>query len=128
MPRPLKLLKINLKNKSFNNSIDCKDLISSVFPTMAIENFQIYSAHITGKCICETFPCPFHNLIISPYIKHPRSVCPKKFVALCKGFSKKMFPYTLGERVTLRFITFPISKVSSLTFAVQTITFQAKCI
>ena len=38
---------------------------------MAGENSQIYSVQITGKCICETFPPPLHDLIIGPHVKHP---------------------------------------------------------
>ena len=49
------LLNINLKKKSFHNSIDwCKGLFSSVSPTMAGGKFQIYSVQINGKCFYET--------------------------------------------------------------------------
>ena len=43
-------------------------------------------------------------------------------------FMKKVFPYFVGGEKTLRFIfkSFPISKSSSLTFVVQTMTFQVK--
>ena len=50
---------------------------------MAGENLQIYSVHVTGKCICETFPPSLHDLIISPHVKHP----PHKFS------QKSLFPY-----------------------------------
>ena len=43
-------------------------------------------------------------------------------------FMKKVSPYFVGGEKTLYFIfkSFPISKSSSQTFVVQTLTFQAK--
>ena len=38
---------------------------------MAGENFQIYTVQVTQKCICETFPPSFHDLIIRPHVKQP---------------------------------------------------------
>ena len=32
------------------------------------QNSQIYSVQITEKCICEIFPAPLHDLIISPQV------------------------------------------------------------
>ena len=46
-----------------------KDLFSSVSPTMAGENFQIYTIQITGKRIFETLPPSLHDLIIRPHVK-----------------------------------------------------------
>ena len=33
--------------------------------------FFRFSDHITGKCICETFSLPLHDMIISHHVKHP---------------------------------------------------------
>ena len=45
------------------------------------------SAQITRKWICETFPPPLQDLIISPHVKHPLiNLSKKKFVPPCKRF------------------------------------------
>ena len=49
-------------------------------PTMARANFQIYTAQITGKCICETFPPLLHDLIIRPQVKQTPHKISKKSV------------------------------------------------
>ena len=72
---------------------------------------------------------PLHDLVISPYVKHPPLNLPQNFVPPCQAFLRKKFPHTWqGEEETLclAFITFPIFKSSSLTFVVQTMNFQAK--
>ena len=54
---------------------------------------------------------------------------PKKVCSLMQSFfMKKVSPYFVVGEETLRFIfkSFPISKSSSLTLVVQTMTFQAK--
>ena len=56
------------------------DLFSSVSPTMARANFQIYTVQITGKCICETFPSLLHDLIIRPHVKQiPHKISKNSF-------------------------------------------------
>ena len=60
---------------------------------MTGEIYQIYSVQITGKCICETFPPPLRELIISPHVKDSPEICPKKFVPLCKAFLRKTSHY-----------------------------------
>ena len=113
---PLKPLKtINLKDKSFHNSIDGLGLLSRVSPTMAGEKFQFKSVHINGKCIRQTFPPPLHDLMISLHVKQPQGICPKKFVSLCQAFLKKS-PNIFWWGKTL----------SSLNFVIQTMVFQAK--
>ena len=72
---------------------------------------------------------PLHDLVISPYVKHPPLNLPPNFVPPCQAFLRKKFPHTWqGEEETLclAFISFPIFKSSSLTFVVQTMNFQAK--
>ena len=101
---------------------------------MAGENFQIDSVQITGKCICETFhfSSPLH-LIINLHVKHPPINLPKKVRSAMQSFSRKTltpFPYFWrigsGRHYSFSSYIFPFLKVSSLTFMVQTMTFQAK--
>ena len=113
---PLKPLKtINLKDKSFHNSIDGLGFIVKSVSHHGWGKVSIYSVHITGKCIRQTFPPPLHDLMISLHVKQPQGICPKKFVSLCQAFLKKS-PYIFWWGKTL----------SSLTFVVQTMAFQAK--
>ena len=106
---------------------------------MAGKNFQIYSVQIIGKCICETppplprpppLPPPLHDLIISPCVKQPHH---HKFA------QKSLFPYAklfkeISPLILLRgriyyalcSYLFPFLNVSSLSFVVQTMAFQAK--
>ena len=102
---------------------------------MAGESSQIYSVQITGKCIFETFCPPLHDLIISPHLKHHPINLPKKVCSPMQSFFKKKFPPPLyfGGRggggwrhYALSSYLFPFLKVSSLTFAVQSMVFQAK--
>ena len=100
-----------------------------MFPTMAGENFQIYSAQITGKYIWKTFPPLLHDLIIRTHAKQPSTNFPKKICSPLQSFLRKKSHHTLGvilETLCFTFIYFPISKVLSLTFVVQTMAFQAK--
>ena len=74
---------------------------------------------------------PLHDLIISPHVKHPPKNFPKQFCAPMQSFFMKTFSlYFVGrdaeETLCFIFKSFPISKISSLTFVVQTMTFQAK--
>ena len=55
---------------------------------MARENFQIYAVQVTGKCICETFPPSFHDLIIRPHVKQPS---PYKLPKKCLFPHEKIF-------------------------------------
>ena len=59
------LLTINLRNKSFHNSMECLGLYLKVNIPPWLENFQIYSVQNTEKCICETPPA-WHDLISRP--------------------------------------------------------------
>ena len=75
------------------------------------ENSQIYSVHITGKCICETL-LPLYDLIISTHVKHPAHKFAQKNLCHAKLFKKKV-PHTLGggeDILCLIFVSFPISK------------------
>ena len=75
------------------------------------ENSQIYSVHITGKCICET-PLPLYDLIISTHVKHPAHKFAQKNLCHAKLFKKKV-PHILrgGEDILcFIFISFLISK------------------
>ena len=70
-----------------------------------------------------------HDLIISPQVKDPHQFTQKQFVPLCKAFLIKKPPYTLGggrRHYALSSYLFQFLKVSSLTFVVQTVAFQAK--
>ena len=91
---------------------------------MAGEIFQIYSVQVIGKCICEFFLPSFDDLIINPHVKQPLpQVYAKKFVPHPgKVFLRKRSLHTFeGEEILcFIFISFPISKVSSLTFVIQT--------
>ena len=70
--------------------------------------FQIQSP------ICSVnFSLSLHDLIISHHVKHPPSICLKKFIPSCKAFfTKKVRPYFAGgeERLCFILISFPISK------------------
>ena len=63
---------------------------------MAGEHFQIYSVQINGNCICETFPSPLHDLIISPHVKLLSISLPKTFSPPCKALLRKMTPLYFG--------------------------------
>ena len=60
----------------------------------------------------------------------PQQIFPEKFVPSCKAFLWKNSPYTLVARgaryYALSSYFSPFRKVSSLTFVVQTMAFQAK--
>ena len=55
------------------------------------ENSQIYSGHITGKCVWET-PPTLYDLIISTYVKHPSINLPQKVCCLMQSFLRKKSP------------------------------------
>ena len=87
-----------------------------------------FSVQIIEKCICETFPPPLHDLIISPHVKQPIIILHKK---VCSPFLRKKYPQTFlffggGGHYALSSYLFPFLKVSSLTFVVQTTALQAK--
>ena len=52
-------------------------LYSSKHQTVVGENFEICSVQITAKCIDETPPLPWHDLIIIPYVEYPHQFTPK---------------------------------------------------
>ena len=105
-----------------------------VSSTMASENSQNCSVQITGKCICETFhlPCMMWSLI--PMFNIPHKFARKRLFLHAKSFKKKVPPYFGGrtpiwmrmKHYALSSYLFPFLKVSSLTFVVQTMVFQAK--
>ena len=77
-------------------------------------------------------PWLWYDLIVSPHVKQPPINLPKKVCSSMTRFlfKKKVPPYILwrgGMRhYVLSSYLFPFLKVSSLTFEVQTIVFQAK--
>ena len=80
-----------------------------------------------------TINFPLHDLIISPHVKHSSINLLKIFYSVMQNFfTKKSSPVLcsggVGREETLCFIfkSFPISKISSLTFVVPTLTFQTK--
>ena len=60
-------------------------------------NFEIYSVQITGKCICETFPPPLHDLIIRPHVKQPLL----SFILISFLISKSFIPNFCGTNYGL---------------------------
>ena len=80
---------------------------------MAGENFQIYSLQITGKCLCETFPPPLHDLTIRPPVKQSPINLSKKICSSMESFFKKKVPnnvFLKEETLCFIFISFPIFK------------------
>ena len=99
LTRPLKPLKtINLKDKSFHNSIDGLGFIVKSVSHHGWGKVSIYSVHITGKCIRQTFPPPLHDLMISLHVKQPQGICPKSLLHYAKLFKKSPPIYFGGER------------------------------
>ena len=67
-----------------------------MFATMAGENFQIYSAQITGKYIWKIFPSLFYDLIIRTHAKQPSTNFPNKTCSPLQSFFKKKVPPYFG--------------------------------
>ena len=81
-------------------------LSSSVYPMMVVENFQIYSVQITGKCICETFPLSFGmigSLVPIQDTPRPPQVCKKGWSPHKKVFLEKA-PILQGDSVIIFWI------------------------
>ena len=76
-------------------------IFKCVSHTMTGEDFQIYSVQVTRKCICKTFPLPYHDLIISPHVKQPPKFYPKNFILSYKAFFKKKVPINFFCRDTM---------------------------
>ena len=102
----------------------------SVSPTMAGENLQCSDY---WKMHFKNFSSALHDLIITSHVKQLPINLPKKVCCPMQSFFKKKDPLyfrRVGRRgrryYSLSSYISPFLKVSSLTFVIQTLTFQAK--
>ena len=98
---------------------------------MAVGSFQNYGVQVIGKCICEIFALPLHDLIFRPHIKRPHHKFSQKgLFPHGKPFQEERSPILLRRRRkrydALSSYFFPFLKVSYLPFVVQTMVFHTK--
>ena len=109
MKMPMKLLRINFKNKYFNNFITGQGFI---FKCMSFHDWQKILRFTVFRLLKNVFvklSCPWHDIIINPPCRTvPQQICPETFVPclVWKAFRKRslhnlwgktLYPCSIGK-------------------------------